>query len=158
MAPAAERSVRVIASDNQYDYYAQDLSPDGNWVAYNAVPRSGRKGASSRLFIAPVVPGRAAPVSDGEYWEDKLRWADDGRFVYFVSDASGFFNVWARRFDASSGAPLGEAFRVTDFRGPAHAMPSVATASSLNIDVSQSVIIVPIVERNGSVWSLEFPD
>jgi Tol biopolymer transport system component len=157
-APAAERSVRVVASDLNYDFYAQDLSPDGHWVAYNAVPRTGRKGASSRLFIAPVVPGRAAPVTTGEYWEDKLRWADDGRFVYFVSDASGFFNIWARRFDATSGTLLGDAFRVTDFRGPAHAMPSTATASSLNIDVSRTAVIAPIVDRHGSVWSLEVPE
>ena len=155
MAPAAERSIRVVASDDDYDCFAQDLSPDGKWVAYNAVPRGARKGASSRLFIAPVMSGQAAPVSAGDAWEDKLRWADDGRFVYFVSDASGFFNVWGRRFDTASGSLLGEPFRVTDFRGPARAMPSAATASSLNIDVSRYFIVVPVVERTGSIWSLK---
>lgn len=155
MAPTAERTVRVIVSERDYNLYAQDLSPDGGWVGYNAVPRNQKGVAASRLFIASVVPGRTVPVSEGDRWEDKLQWSDDGRFVYFVSDAGGFFNIWARPFEPESGTMLGEAMRVTQFVGPAWAMPAAATASSLNFAVSRDLIVVPVVEREGSVWSLD---
>ncbi len=157
-APTAEHNVRVVVSDSDHDLYAQDLSPDGRWVAYNAIPRSHRTGSSSRLFIVPLFGGSPTPVSTGEGWEDKLQWATDGRFVYFVTDRSGVFNIWARAFDSVAGTLLDEAFPVTRYAGPARGMPSAATASSLNFAVSKDVIIAPVIERVGSIWSLELRD
>lgn len=37
-------------------------------------------------------------------------------------------------------------------------MPSAATASSVNFAVSKDVIIAPVIERVGSIWSLELRD
>ncbi len=153
-APAAERSLRVVASDPRNHLFAQDLSPDGRWVGFNAVPQSG---AASRLFVAPIDSGQPTPLGRGDSWEDKLRWAPDGRLLYFVSDATGVFNVFVRRFDTASGAFVGDAIRITDFESAARAMPAAATASSLNIAVSRTHLIIPIIERGGSVWTLDLP-
>ena len=92
------------------------------FVAGRQLGRLQRRAAKrkERNIVSPLHRSSASGAGDAcqrrRDWEDKLRWADDSRFVYFVSDASGFFNIWARRFDGESGTLLGEAFRVTDFR------------------------------------------
>ena len=92
-------------------------------------------------------------ITDGLHWDDKPRWAPDGRTIYFVSNRSGFLNVWGRRFDPERGVALGEPFRVTTFEKPSQRVSDIISTLSLAIDPKN--LILPVTESTGSIWVLE---
>jgi hypothetical protein len=47
------------------------------------------------------------PVDD-TWFDDKPRWGPNGRMLYFVSNRTGVASVWGRRFDSSTGTPIGD--------------------------------------------------
>jgi hypothetical protein len=68
---------------------------------------------------------------------------------------SAFFDVWGIAFDPEKGTTVGDEFRITRFTGPGHRMMS---GSSSELGVSRDRIVVPMVERTGSVWVLDNVD
>ena len=73
--------------------------------------------------------------------------------LYFLSSRSGFFNVWARRFDPERGIALGEAFAVTQFNDPAQMIPPRTV--QLGMSISRDRLIIPIASASGNIWVLE---
>src|SRR5262249_21135519 len=77
----------------------------------------------------------------------------DGQRLYFISNRTGFFNVWGVGFDPSSGQPSGEPFRVTNFESPAQMiLPDVAV---MEMALAADRIVLPIMEVSGGIWILE---
>src|SRR5204862_4307852 len=111
-APHAQNQMRIVASDPERNLYQATFSPDQRWIAFNAVPVDV---GGSTIYVVALAGGQWTPISDGTFWDDKPRWSPDGRTLYFVSNRSGFLNVWGRRFDPVAGTPVGEPFRVTAF-------------------------------------------
>ena len=72
---------------------------------------------------------------------------------YFISNLTGFFNVWGRRFDTASGQPNGEAVRVTKFESPGRMIPPRIVPIELSLSADR--LVVPIMEVSGSIWILE---
>jgi hypothetical protein len=104
--------------------------------------------AGSRLDSPRDRAGR----SPRRYWDDKARWSLDGRTIYFVSNRTGFFNVWGIRFDPARGAPVGEPFRVTTFDGPGQMV--LPRPGLLELSIAGDRMVLPITEVSGSIWML----
>jgi Tol biopolymer transport system component/DNA-binding winged helix-turn-helix (wHTH) protein len=142
---------RVVAADPHRNMFAQRISPNQNWITFIAV-----KGPISAIYVARPDGGPWVRVSDHPAWDDKVRWAPDGRALYWVSNRTGRFNVWGRRFDPATGTPVGAAFPVTSLDEPHQGIP--ASIKGLEIAVSATRLIAPIVESAGGVWMIDHPD
>jgi len=153
-APHAETGMHVIASHPEYNLWQAQYSPNGRWIVFNAIKTS--ESGISTIYTVPASGGEWARITEGKYWDDKPRWAPDGRKLYFLSSRGGFLNVWGVRFDPLSGKAEGEPFRITDFQSPSQ-MVSPVIANS-DIDVSAHRLLLTILEVSGSIWVLENVD
>ena len=120
-APHAETKARLVTFHPDYNLFEAHMSPNGRWIAFNAVKSVGTSG--STIYVVPASGGNWVRVTEDQYWSDKPRWSPDGKTIYFVSSRGGFFNVWGRRFDPLMGSPVGEAFRITNFNNPGQMIP-----------------------------------
>lgn len=146
-APDAAQHVRILASDARRNLFVPRFSPDMRWLSFIASD-AGR----STVYIMPAGGGPWTPLTDGRFQEDKLRWSPDGRAVYFLSNRSGFVNVWMRRIDAS-GHPTGTITRVTDFTTMRRMIPQ--TLGGVEFAVMTDRLVLPLSEASSRVWVLE---
>ena len=147
-APKADEHMRVIAADPDRSLYQATFSPNQRWIAFNAT-----LSGLSAIYVVSAEGGQWTTISEGTFWDDKPRWSPDGRTLYFVSNRSGFLNVWGRRVDPTTGKPSGDPFRVTNLENPSERVSSPVTTMELAIAPNQ--MILPIVEASGAVWVLE---
>ena len=147
-APRAEEQLRIIASDPDRNLYQATFSPNQKWIAFNATSPG-----LSAIYVMSAEGGQWTAVSEGTFWDDKPRWSPDGKTVYFVSNRSGFLNVWGRRFDPVAGKPSGDPFRVTNLENPSERVSS--PVSTMELAIAPNQMVLPIVEASGSVWVLE---
>jgi hypothetical protein len=153
-AAGRQPQMQVIASDAERNLYAAAYSPDGRWVSFIAAPDLSR----STVFVSPAAGGAWIPIStaDDHFFEDLPRWSPDGRTLYFLSNRTGFWNLWGRRFDPAAGAPLGEPFQVSRFDTSFRMIgPNV---SGLQMAVTRDRLILPVTQTSGAVWVLENVD
>ena len=94
-APVSIRDGRPVTTGNQM-IEAQDASPDGRWIAYEAVLR-GRL----RLFKIPVGGGQPVPLWSGQ--GENPAWSPDGREIVFVATGSRPYHLGV--IPAGGGAP-----------------------------------------------------
>jgi hypothetical protein len=101
----------VVFSSNE-DKSAQDWSRDGKFLLYS-VTMNGRRGffsgASHDLWVLPLTPvnpsgNQPEPYLKTEFNETQGRFSPDGRFVAYVSDASGRNEVYVQPFPRASDA------------------------------------------------------
>ena len=151
--PDAEVAARKIISDPGYSIYQPHFSPDGRWIAFEAIADS-PKAAVSTINVMPAAGGPWTRISKGEDWDDKPRWSPDGKTIYFVSRQGGVFNVWGRRFDLISGKPAGEPFPVTAFENPALTIPA-DRIPFVELSLTQDKLVLSMEERTGSIWVLD---
>jgi Tol biopolymer transport system component len=142
-------SLRMITSRDNFRLYEAQFSPDGRWMCFNAVTSPG----VSTIYVAPTSGGAWTAITDGRYWEDKPRWAPDGRTVYFTSARAGFINIRARRFDPDLGTPVGDPFKVTDFATPSRML--LPRMMQLHIALVQKHLILPLTDVSASIWVLD---
>ena len=130
------------------------ISPDGRRIAY--VRRTAdimTDRVTPSIWLVDVATGEQRPVATSGGANHSPRWSPDGRRLYFVSNRTGFFNVWGIGFDPASGQPRGEPFRVTNFESPARmVLPDVAT---MEMALAADRIVLPIIEVSGGIWILE---
>ena len=152
-APRAELAFTVVTSSSEHGLWQPTMSPNGRWIAFNAVP-AGRR---SRVMVVSSQGGDSTawrPVSDDHtFWADKPRWSEDGRVLYFVSDRGGLLNVWGVDFDPEAGHAVGSPFRLTQFTGPGEGL--LPNLSSLEIAVAGGRLTVPVVHPTGGISMLE---
>jgi Tol biopolymer transport system component/DNA-binding winged helix-turn-helix (wHTH) protein len=148
-APKAETQMRIIATYPDHDLYQGRFSPDQRWIAFMAGSRS----TSQTIYVMDPNRSQWIPFTEGSFRDDKPRWSPDGGTLYFVSNRSGFAEVWGRGFDPERGEPVGLPFRVTSFESPRKhiSWPMI----TMELAVAPSQMILPIVESSGSVWILE---
>jgi Tol biopolymer transport system component/DNA-binding winged helix-turn-helix (wHTH) protein len=150
-APQAEKQMRMVTSHPEMNLYQARFSPDQQWISFIAAKAT--EAGISTIFVVPVSGGEWRRVTEAKYFDDKPRWSPDGRRLYFVSNRTGFFNVWAIDFDPASGQPRGEPFRVTNFESPAQmVLPEVGV---MEMALAADRIVLPIMEVSGGIWILE---
>jgi hypothetical protein len=95
-------------------------------------------------------------MTEGVWFDDKPHWGPDGRVLYFVSNRTGVANVWGRRFDGPSGAPVGEPFSVTSFVSAQFQL--TPRTAQMDIVISATRLLLPITESRSDVWMLDRVD
>ena len=147
-------AMRVIASDPVKNIFESRFSPNQRWIAFVAVDRADAR--VSRIQIVPAAGGGWRSITDGLWYDDKPHWSPDGRTIYFLSDRSGMFNLWARRFDPDLGVSVGEPFQITTFASPRQTIS--AELSRNQIAVTPTHLFLPITESAGELWILDAVD
>lgn len=62
-----------------------DVSPDGKTLVFDLV---------GDLYTLPIIGGRATRITSGMGFDGQPRFSPDGRTIVFVSDRSGYENLW----------------------------------------------------------------
>jgi Tol biopolymer transport system component len=153
-ASARRSSVRIIASDPRLNLFNQRFSPDQHWIAFLAHDLS--YASTSTVYVIPTGGGAWRAITDGAWFDDKPRWSPDGRFLYFVSNRTGIANVWARRFDSSTGTPAGEPFAVTSFSSAQYVLAPQTV--QMEIAVTATDLLLPMSETRSDVWMIDNAD
>ena len=143
---------RKIISDPAFELYQSHISPDGQWIVYEAV-RDLQTKLESKLFIMRASGGPRIQITDGKYWDDKPLWSLDGKTIYFLSGRKGFNNVWGLRFDPAQGKLVGDVFQVTAFENPALMIPEQIAA--VHFSLAQDKLVVTMSQTSGSIWVLD---
>jgi Tol biopolymer transport system component/DNA-binding winged helix-turn-helix (wHTH) protein len=142
------RAAQYLASDPERDLYAARVSPNRRWISFLAFTR----GVRSTVYVMPVQGGPWTAVTSGIDSSDKPRWSPDGRSVYFLSNQSDRWNLWARRFEPSTGQPTGTPFQVTHFDTPDYLLYFDHT---IQLSITRSSIVLPVTESSGHIWTME---
>jgi Tol biopolymer transport system component/DNA-binding winged helix-turn-helix (wHTH) protein len=151
---SAHPVARVIADDPSRNLYAPRYSPEQDWITFTAVDPANT--AVSAIYALRLADGMRVQISDRAAWDDKVRWGADGRAVYWVSDRTGHLNIWARRFDRTTGRPLEPAFQVTALDDPRQGIPN--SIRGLEFAITADKLIVPISDAKAGVWVLDGVD
>jgi len=138
----------VLAADKSQDLYQARLSPGGRWVSFIGSP----DGRRSTVYTMPFEGGPWISITDGASYDDKPRWAPDGRALYYISFRDGFWNLWGRRIDSRTGQPEGKPFQVSQFYSPSR---QIMHHSAIQIGVSLNQLLLPLTETSSAVWVLE---
>ena len=150
--PDSEPIVRKIADDPAYFLWQPHFSPDGRWIVFNAT-RGQPTRSESILYVTSATGGPWIRITDGKHWDDKPRWAPDGKTLYFLSSRGGFFNVWGIRFDPAKGKVVGDPFRVTAFESPGLMVPN--QMQTLELSLTQEKLVLTMLKVSGSIWVLD---
>jgi Tol biopolymer transport system component/DNA-binding winged helix-turn-helix (wHTH) protein len=151
-SPAAETASRKIAASPADGFWQAHFSPNGRWIAFEAVSGSPTS-AKSTLYVVPASGGPRTRLLEGGQWDDKPRWSPDGNMIYFVSDRSGSFNVWGTHFDAIKGKAVGKPFPVTAFTTPVLMLP--APIDVVDLSITQDRLVLTLEDLSGSIWILD---
>ncbi len=155
--PHAERAARRIAADPAYSLFEPHFSPNGRWIAFNAVTVSPQpRGTESTIYVTSAAGGPWIRITEGKHWDDKPRWSPDGKVIYFLTERGGFLNVWGIRFDSSRGRPVSEPFPVTAFSSPRLMVPKVI--APVSISLTQDRLVVTVAQVSGNIWVLDHVD
>lgn len=147
-------ALRVIASDPAKNIFESRFSPDQRWISFIAVDRADAR--VSRVHVVSTTGGAWHAITEGRSYDDKPHWSRDGRTMYFLSDRSGMFNVWARRFDPDTGTTVGEPFEITSFVSPRRTISAELTRNQ--IAVTSTHVFLPLTESAGELWMLDHVD
>jgi Tol biopolymer transport system component len=150
-APQAETQMRPIAAHPEMNLYQARFSPDQKWISFIAAKAN--EAGTLTIYVIPASGGEWKRVTESKHYDDKPRWSPDGRRIYFVSNRTGFFNVWGIDIDPASGQPGGEPFRVTNFES--HSQMILPDVVSMEMALSADRIVLPIMEVSGGIWILE---
>jgi Tol biopolymer transport system component len=151
--PRADAVARSLISDAAYDLYQSRFSPDDRWIAFEALPSSNNQYSASVVYVSAASGGPWIPITDGKRWDDKPRWSPDGKMIYFLSGRSGFYNVWAIRFDPVQGKALGDPFPVTALDSPNEMVPKFIP--TVAISLTQDRLVLTVAQDSGNIWVLD---
>lgn len=150
-APQAETQMRVVTYHPEENLYQARFSPDDRWISFCAAKVT-EAGVSS-ISVVPAAGGEWTRITEGKYFDDKPRWSPDGRTLYFISNRTGFFNLWGIRFNPASGKAEGNPFRVTTFDNPSQMI--LDDVRFMEIAITTNRLILPIMEASGGIWILD---
>ena len=150
---ATGRQTEIVAHP-KYGIYGVVPSPDQRWMAVHY----GGVDAPSGVFIAPAGENGAAKaqsewilIADRPGQNPRPWWSPNGNVLYFLSNAGGRVDMWARRLDPATKQPRGEAFIV--YSPPAER--SLASGHPFGPALGTRQLIFPIFESTGNIWLAE---
>ena len=147
-------TAQKIVSNPAYQVYQPHISPDERWVVFEAVANS--PNPESALYVVPASGGPWTRITDGRRWDDKPRWSPDGKTIYFISGAGGFFNVWGIRFDPATGKTVGQPFQISKFDNQRVRISD--SIPHVGFSLTQDKLVLTMAEESGSIWLLDNVD
>ena len=96
---------RVLAEGHDF-YSSPKLSPDGRRLAYLAWDHPRMPWMGTTLYLLDLESGQSVPVAGGE--KESLfqpEWSLDGAHLYFVSDRSGWWNLYSLDLSQAAASP-----------------------------------------------------
>jgi dipeptidyl aminopeptidase/acylaminoacyl peptidase len=130
------------------------VSPDDRWVVFEAVSNS--PNPESALYVVPTSGGAWTRITDGRHWDDKPRWAPDGKTIYYVSGLGGYFNVWGIRFDRVAGKPIGQPFQISKFDSPR--LKIADSIAAVGMSLTHDKLVLTMAQESGNIWVLDNVD
>ena len=131
------------------------ISPDGRWIAFAYRVDSDH----SKIMVAPVQ-GESAPLesqweglTDGLSWDDKPRWSEDGRTIFFYSNRDGFGCIWKINVQHSRDE-LAKPLALIHFHN-SRTSYMYLTDDNLNLAVGGGELVLDIEEKRGNIWMAE---
>jgi len=114
LVSAADGSVRVLKTLD--DYYPKNMcfSPDGRYIAYDFPPEA--YFPERDISLLSIDGGGLIPLIEHPADDIVLGWAPDGKNIFFASDRTGDFDVWA--IQVAGGKPQGTPEMVKPSMGP----------------------------------------
>jgi Tol biopolymer transport system component len=140
----------------RYGIYNPRLSPDGNWLAFNARPD---RMAPARLIVAGIQDSVVAEerdwivvTEDGE----APAWSPRGSLLYFWSDRDGSPCLWAQRLDPSTKRPTGPPLNIQHFHSHGLSWRNLYLGAP-GLAVARDRIVFNLGEHTGNVWMTDLP-
>jgi Tol biopolymer transport system component len=160
-APHAELQERKTIAKPGFQIWQPHLSPDGQWIAFEAVSLQDPGGQTERrssLDVMRASGGPWIPIVNDSNWADKPRWSPDGKTIYFlyIRSRGSFFNVWAVHFNPETGKAVGKPFQVTSLDSPSRMIPR--DMADVEISVSQKSLVTTLEQVSGGIWVLDNVD
>ena len=147
----------LIPTHDTTDLYQSQFSPDGRWIVFEAVKMGATPYDESSIFVVPSSGASTGAdwirITDDKHWNDKPRWSPDGKSIYFISDRSGYSNVFRINFNPSAGKPSGEATQITHFADPTQMIN--ASMSDVGLSITRDRLMLTMSRRSGSIWVLD---
>jgi eukaryotic-like serine/threonine-protein kinase len=98
---AANGESRILTDS---DAVQASWSPHNKRIAYWSV----RDGSQRDIWTISTDGGEPVPVTQDAFLDYNPVWSPDGRYLYFVSNRNGIFNLWRVAVDEASGKALAE--------------------------------------------------
>jgi Tol biopolymer transport system component len=155
-------SKTVLVQKNGFGVFVPNLSPDGEWIAFQACPTDlcldGFK--AEQLFVAPtngplsVSPDRWIAITGLDHFDSQPVWSHDGNLLYFLSFRDGSNCLWAVRLDAATKKPIGEPYAVRHF----HANPrQYSEAVWPTFAIGEDRIVISLEQVQSDLWMMQLP-
>jgi dipeptidyl aminopeptidase/acylaminoacyl peptidase len=101
-------SGQVLASGHDF-YSSPRLSPDGKWLAYLAWDHPRMPWVGTTLYAVALDGGEPVVIAGGEKESVfQPEWGPAGDALFFVSDRSGWWNLYRRDLASAQSEPLAE--------------------------------------------------
>jgi Tol biopolymer transport system component len=144
----ARRPAGSVLTDGRF-------SPDGRWMAFHARTQM----TTAQVFVVPLDGALPVPrdrwiaVTDGRSEEMEPAWSPNGELLYFLSDRDGFRCIWARRLNAASKQPIGDAFAVSHFHRARRSLRRMTgTTGMIGLSVAPGRMVFSFGELTGNIW------
>jgi Tol biopolymer transport system component len=145
----ATREVKPLLKHEKQPIYAPKLSPDGRWVAFQAVVSA----SARRMYVARLdSPGEWIPVTDGGTMDRNPFWSPDGNLLYFLSERDSFGCIWAQRIDAASRRAVGEPFAVFHFHEAMRSPLNMDGTGPVSPSIAKDRLVLSMGENRANIW------
>jgi Tol biopolymer transport system component/predicted Ser/Thr protein kinase len=152
-----ERKARVTVAQRPVDAVLTDgrFSPDGKWMAFHARTKT----TTAQVFVVPIDGALPVPrekwmaiTADGNE-EIEPAWSPNGELLYYLSDRDGFRCIWARRLNAATKQPAGDAFAVRHFHRARRSLRRMTgTTGLIGLSVAPGRMVFSLGELTGNIW------
>ncbi len=152
---------RTILSHPTWNLAAARLSPNGRFVAFQAIVSGGIR---RKVFVARLHPDRLTPedewaelAPEAEYVGD-AEWAPNGELIFYESDEGERMGLRAVRIDPATGRPEGDSWVVydgTDNGGPPIQSFIVTGLALYRMAVQEDALVFDAVTQHGNLWMLD---
>jgi len=154
---SVESKARVVVAQRPAGGVLTDgrFSPDGKWMAFHARTKM----TTAQVFVVPIDGALPVPrerwiaVTDGGSEEMEPAWSPNAELLYFLSDRDGFRCIWARRLNAASKQPAGDAFAVRHFHRARRSLRRMTgTTGLIGLSVAPGRMVFSFGELTGNIW------